>query len=294
MNTNYVVFGDSCIDLPVKIAEELDIKIINYIYTLDGKDYTNYLDYRELSVQDFYDALRSGKMSTTTQVPAHRYLEEWKPFLENGSDILYMCLSSKLSKSFEQSILAAREAMEIYPGRKVITIDSKTASLGQGLLAIYAARARNAGKSLDEAAEYLEEIIKKMHLWAMVDDLHHLKRGGRITSSQAVIGTMLNVKPILTVLDDGTLVNCGKVRGRNKGMTFLIECMEKYKYIKDETMIVVGSDLPEPTQQLTEMIKEKYGVAEIIVSEVGPIIGAHTGPGTLAIVFLGDTERLKG
>jgi DegV family protein with EDD domain len=289
---SYVIFGDSTIDLPQAMVDELEINVIPYIFTLDGKDYMNYLDYREISVKDFYSALRNGKTSTTTQVTAHRYLEAWKPFLEDGKDVLYMCLSSKLSKSYEQSILAAREAMEIYPQRTVITIDSKLASMGQGMLATYAARAKKEGKTLEENAKYLEEIIYKIHAWAMPDDLHHLKRGGRISSAKATIGTMLNVKPIIAILNDGKLEAVDKTRGRNKALTLLLEKMEKYEYRKDEAVYVIHGDAPELAEQLVEMIKEKFGIKDILVGEVGPIIGAHTGPGTIAVIFLGNIERI--
>lgn len=291
--SSYVIFIDSTTDLPAKMADELGLNVIPYIYTLDGKEYYNHLDYRDLSVKDFYNALRAGKTGSTTQVTSHRYFEAWKPFLEDGKDVIYMCLSSMLSKSYEQSILAAREAEETFPGRRVITIDSKSASLGQGLLAVKAAKARDEGKSLEEAAAYLESIVPKIQLWIMADDLQHLKRGGRISGAKAVVGTMLNVKPILTFSDTGRLAPVGKARGRSKAIALFIEQMEKYKYIKGETIYIAHSDVPELAHQLKEAVEESYGEKDIIVNEVGPVIGAHTGPGTIAIVFIGNEEREK-
>jgi len=289
---NYEIFADSTTDLPDALANELGLHVIPYIYTLDGKDYHNYLDYRELSVKEFYGALRSGKQATTTQVTSHRYLEAWKPFLEDGKDIFYMCLSSLLSKSYDQSILAAREAEETYPGRRVITIDSKSASLGQGLLAVKAARLRNEGKSIDELTKCIEDIIPRLQIWLMADDLNHLKRGGRISGAKAVIGTMLNVKPILTFYDTGRLAPVGKARGHKKALALFIELMDKYDFVKGEPVFISHSDVPELAAQFREMVEEK-GVEEIIVNDFGPVIGAHTGPGTIAIMFVGSKEREK-
>ena len=289
---NYVIFVDSTVDLPEKMSQELELNVIPYIYTLDGKEYYNHLDYRDLSVKDFYNALRDGKMGTTTQVTSHRYMEAWRPYLEDGKNILYMCLSSKLSKSYDQSMLAAREAMETFPGCKVVTIDSKSASLGQGLLAVKAAKARAEGKSLDEATKLIEDAIKKLHHWIMADDLHHLKRGGRISGAKAVIGTVLNVKPILTITDTGKLVPTGNIRGRKKALSLFIENMDKYGYDGSE-IFIAHSDVPDLAQQLKTQLTDKYGAKEIIVNEVGPVIGAHTGPGTIAVMFIAKNERIS-
>ncbi|MCL2218036.1 MAG: DegV family EDD domain-containing protein, partial [Defluviitaleaceae bacterium] len=178
MSANYAIVVDSTTDLPPKLAEEWGLEVIPYIFTMDGKEYYNHLDYREMPVKNFYGALRGGKLASTTQVTTHRYMEAWEPFLKEGKDVLYMCLSSMLSKSYDQSVLAAREAAEAYPDRKVITIDTKAASVGQGLLAYYASKARDEGKALEENASYIEGLIPRLHHWVMADDLNHLRRGG--------------------------------------------------------------------------------------------------------------------
>jgi DegV family protein with EDD domain len=157
---------------------------------------------------------------------------------------------------------------------------------------IKAAQAKKDGKTLDEAAAYIEETKKNLHLWVMADDLHHLKRGGRISGAKAVVGTMLNVKPILTVGINGKLAPVGKAHGRNKALAVLLENMEKYEYIKGGTIFIAHSDDIELAQQLEGMIVEKYGKKEIIINEIGPVIGAHTGPGTIAIMFIGKGERV--
>jgi len=293
VGTSYTIVVDSTTDLTPELAEKWGLTVIPYLFTLDGKDYYNHLDYRELSSKDFYDTLRDGKLASTTLVTIPRYMEVWEPILKEGKDILYMCLSSNLSKSYEQSVMAAREAMEAYPDRKVIAIDSKSASLGQGLLAYYAAKARDEGKGLGENAAYIEEIITKLHHWVVPDDLHHMRRGGRVSATKAFVGTMLNVKPVLTVNHEGRIIPVGKARGWSKAIVDLVGRMDEYKMSpKDQTVIIAHSDAPDKAQQLADAMKEKYNGIEIITIGIGPVIGTHTGPGTVAVAFLGN-ERAK-
>ena len=295
MNASYTIVVDSTTDLPPNLAEEWGLTVIPYIFTLDGKEYYNYLDYRQMSVGDFYNALREGKMGSTTQVTFNRYLETWEPILQEGKDVLYMCLSSALSKSYEQSVLAAKEAAEKYPDRKVITIDSKSASLGQGLLAYYSAKYRDEGKSLEENAAAIESIIPKLQHWVMADDLHHLRRGGRVSGASAFVGSMLNIKPILSILEDGRLAPLHKVRGRNKALAHFIEEMGKTGFNpKDQKVFIAHSDASDLAEQLRKMISDKFGTKDFVVNYIGPVIGAHTGPGTLAFMYLGDGPRQTG
>jgi len=296
MSASYVIVVDSTTDIPPNKAEEWGLEVIPYIFTMDGKEYYNHLDYRDLPVKDFYNNLRAGKMASTTLVTSSRYMEAWEPHLKEGKDVLYMCLSSMLSKSYEQSVLAAKEAAEAYPERKVITIDTKSASVGQGLLGYYASKARNEGKSLEENASYLtNDIIPRLHHWVMADDLQHMRRGGRVSGAQAFFGTMLSVKPILAILPDGKLVPLHKARGRNKALEFFMEQMDKYGFSdRNQTVFIAHSDIPELAQQLKTMITAKYGVKDFLMNEIGPVIGAHTGPGTIALIYVGDKPRPQG
>ena len=295
MSNNYAVVVDSTTDLPSELAEKLGVHVIPYIFTLDGKEYYNHLDYRDLSKKDFYNTLRAGKTGSTTQVTPARYVEEWEPFLKDGKDVLYMCLSSMLSKSFEMSQLAAKELSETYPDRKIITIDSKAASLGQGLLAFYSSKAKEEGKSIDENAEYINKLIPKLQHWVMADDLHHLRRGGRVSGASAFVGTMLSIKPILTMLDDGKLVPLHKVRGRNKAIEYFLEKVGEYKIDKEhDTVFIAHSDVPDFANELREKLIEKFEVKDFVINEIGPVIGAHTGPGTIALIFASECERAKG
>ena len=290
MSTNYVIVSDSCGDLPHKLTEGL--VIIPYIYNLDGKEYLNYPDYREQPVKEFYDALRAGKMASTTQVTPQRYEEIWEPILQEGKDILYICLSSILSKSFEMSQLAARDLGEKYPDRKIATIDSKAASAGIGLLAVNALKARDEGKSLDEAIAYIEDLITRLHHWVMADDLHHMRRGGRVSGAAAFVGTMLSVKPILNMTTEGRLVPLHKARGRDKAFAYIVDKLEEGKYgPKHGPIYIVHSDAPDYAKQMQDMITAKHGYKDFVVNEIGPTIGAHTGPGTIAVIFSGDEKR---
>ena len=294
VSKNYVIVTDSTTDLPPKMAADWGLTIIPFIYNLDGKEYYNHLDWSDLSVKDFYGALRAGKMGSTTQVNQFRYMEIWEPLLQEGRDILYLCLSSGLSKSYEQSLLAAAECREKYPDRKIIAVDSKAASLGMGLLAYYAVKSRDAGMTLEDLAADLENRIAHLHHWVMADDLHHLRRGGRVSGASAFVGSMLSIKPIIHVTDEGKLVPLHKARGRNKALEFIVEQMNEHKAEpKNQPVFIAHSDVPELANQLKDMIIAKFGPREFIINEIGPVIGAHTGPGTIALIFLGG-KRLAG
>ena len=292
---DYAIVVDSTTDMTPGLAEELGVFVIPYIFTLDGKEHYNHLDYRDISVKDFYNALRAGKKGQTTQVTPARYAEEWEPHLKEGKDVLYMCLSSMLSKSYEMSLLAVEEMKEKYPERKVISLDTKSASLGQGLLAFYSAKAKKEGKSLEENAEYLQDLIKKLQHWVMADDLHHLRRGGRVSGASAFVGTMLSIKPILTMLDDGRLVPLHKVRGRGKALEYFMEKMDEYKFDKTyDTVFIAHSDVQDLADELKEKVKVKYGIENFVINHIGPVIGSHTGPGTIALMYIGEKGRAKG
>lgn len=291
MSSNFAIVVDSTTDLPQELANKLDLVVIPYIFILDGKEYFNYLDYRQLSAKEFYNQLREGKTASTTQVTTFRFMETWEPILKEGKDILYMCLSSGLSKSYDQSVIAAKEAMEEYPDRKVITIDSKAASVGQAALAYYAAKARDEGKTLDQAAKYIEDLIPKMQHWVMADDLNHLRRGGRVSGASAFVGTMLSIKPILTITDEGKLVPISKVRGRGKALDYMLERMAENMNPKDQTVFITHSDDEEFANQLKTLIEEKFGTKDFVINVIGPVIGAHTGPGTITLGYVGDKRQ---
>jgi len=291
MSNNFAIVVDSTCDLPHELAEKWELTVIPMVFNLDGKEYLNYLDYRQLSVKDFYDTLRAGKTASTAQVTVFNYMEAWKPHLEAGKDVLHFCLSSALSKSYDQSVLAVREAMEEYPDRKIISIDTKSASMGQAVLIKAAAEASNAGKTLEETAAAAEEMIPNLQHWVMADDLNHLKRGGRVSGASAFVGTMLNVKPILAITPEGKLAPMAKARGRSKVIDYIIARMKENFAPKDNTVFIAHSDAPDYAEEMKAKIIENFGTKDFVINSIGPVIGAHTGPGTLAVLYLGNKGR---
>jgi DegV family protein with EDD domain len=292
MSYDYVIITDSTTDLPQSMADSLGLEIIPYIFLMDGDNYLNYLDHRVLSSKDFYDALRQGKTASTSLVTEQRYIETFEPFLEKGKDILYLCLSSGLSSSYSQSLLAAKYLQDKYPDRKLIMIDSLSASMGQGMLAYYASHARKEGKSLQETAEYVKVLIPHIIHWVRADDLHHLRRGGRVSGAAAFMGSMLNIKPMIHVNDEGRLVPVAKMRGKAKSLEFMVSQLEtNIREPHNQVIFISHSDVPEEALELADMITKKMGKREFVINDIGPVIGAHSGPGTLVVIFLGKTRH---
>jgi DegV family protein with EDD domain len=292
MQNDYVLITDSTTDLPQSLADEWGLHIVPYIFILDGQEYLNYLDHRVLSSKDFYDAIRSGKQASTSLVTEQRYIETFEPFLQQGKDILYLCLSSGLSSSYGQCLLAAEALKEKYPERKLIMLDSLSASMGQGLLAYYAAQARKNGKSLEENAEYIKALIPRTVHWVRADDLHHLRRGGRVSGAAAFMGTMLGIKPMIHVNDEGRLIPVAKIRGKTKSLEFMVDKLAAAAVEPIDNIIFIShSDAPDEAAMLADMVTKKVGKREFIINDIGPVIGAHTGTGTVTLFFLGENRN---
>ena len=285
--SNFKIVTDSTSDLPVSLIEELELHVIPMLYTVDGKDYLNTPDERELSSHDFYDLLRAGKTSTTTQINSEVFKDEVKPYLDQGLDVLYLGFSSGLSSTFNSVRIAVLELKEEFPDRKVVAVDTLAASLGEGLIVYHAAMRKKEGMSIDETAAWVEE--NKLHLahWFTVDDLNHLKRGGRVSGAAAFVGTMLNIKPVLHVDDEGHLIPVDKVRGRRKSLEELVSHMEKTAINPSEqTVFISHGDALEDAQYVEKLIRERLGVQTVYINPIGPVIGTHSGPGTIALFFL--------
>ena len=282
---DYIIFTDSTADLPLSIVKELDVKIVPMELTFDNEKYFQDSD---VDFKKFYSDLRNGKLPKTTCTNSAKFIEFFEPYLKNNKDILYICFSSALSKTYECAIIAANELNKKY-ANKVAVVDSKSASLGQGLLVYYAAKKRQTGANLEEVKAWLEENKTKMCHWFTVDDLFHLKRGGRISTAIATLGSILNVKPILNINNEGVLMPRGKVRGRKASLLALINEMEK-NFIKSENDVIFIShgDAIDDAKFVSDQIKEKFGIENIIINYIGPTIGSHTGAGTIALFFLGS------
>ena len=228
-------------------------------------------------------------MATTSAVNVDQYAQMIEPMLQQGKDVLVMAFSSALSATYNSSRLAVEELAEKYPERKVYTVDTKCASLGQGLLVWLAARQREQGRSIEEVRDWVEENKQRVCHQFTVDDLGFLKRGGRISATTAVVGSMLHIKPVLHVDDEGRLVTVGKVRGRHAALKELVDKMEQGAvHPEEQTVFISHGDCLEDAQAVADMVRERMGVKEICIGYVGPVIGAHAGPGVVALFYLGS------
>lgn len=287
----FIILTDSSCDLPVQLAQELDIEAIPLTVVVDGKTYQNYLDEREIDCKTFYRLVREGKQAMTSAANVDFFMQGMKPYLEEGRDILYIAFSSGLSSTYHASTIAAAELSASYPEAKILTVDSLCASMGQGLLVYLAAQEKRKGKTLEEVRDFVESTKLNLCHWFTVDDLNHLKRGGRVSAAAALLGTTLNIKPILHVDNEGHLIPMGKVRGRKNSIKKLLEHMRDIATSSEEqTIFISHGDCIEDAELLADMIRSQMSVKEIVIGYVGPVIGAHSGPGTLALFFLG-TQR---
>lgn len=287
--SDYKIITDSTTDLSVDLVKELDLHIIPMLFTVDGKDYWNTPDEKDLSSHEFYELLRSGKNSTTTQINIEYFKDQVSPYLSQGLDILYLCFSSGLSSSYNSVMIASEELREEFPDRKIVIVDSLSASMGEGLLAYHTAMRKKQGMSIDELSSWIEE--NKLHLahWFTVDDLNHLKKGGRVSAAAALVGTMLNIKPVLHVDDEGHLIPIEKIRGRRKSLEALVSHMEKTAIAPGtQTVFVSHGDALEDAEYVAKLVRERFGVSNIFINPIGPVIGTHSGPGTVALFFLAD------
>ena len=287
----FVLLTDSSADLSAELVRDLDIQVLPLSFTIHNKNYYNYPDNRDMNPHEFYIRLRHGEVATTSAMNVAQYTEVMEPFLQQGLDVLILAFSSGLSSTYQSSRLAAEELMEKYPQRKIFTVDTLCASMGQGLLVYLAARKRQGGASIEEVRDWTETRKLSICRQFTVDDLHFLKRGGRISGATALMGTMLNIKPVLHVDDTGRLVNIGKARGRQAALKALMDKMEQTAIDPhSQTVFISHGDCPEDAQTLAQMVRERFGVREIVINYIGPVIGAHSGPGTLALFYIG-TER---
>ena len=288
---DFIIMTDSCCDLPAQIADTLELSVLPLSFTINGKEHFNYLDNRDISSEYFYRLLREGTQCTTSAANATAFLSAMEPILEQGKDILCICFSSALSTTCASAQMAAKELALKYPNNKIYVVDSLSASLGQGMLAYYAVQQKQNGKTIEQVYQWIEQ--NKLHLchWFTVDDLNHLKRGGRISPAVAFVGSRLGVKPILHVDDTGHLVNVGKIKGRRASLSQLVEKLEETEvHIAEQTIFISHGGCQEDAELLAKMIRKQLPVKDIIISPIGPVIGSHSGPGTLAVFFFG-TKR---
>ena len=285
---DYIIVTDATSDIPNEMANELNVKVVPMSFSLGEKNYNHYPDYRELDIKTFYDKQRAGQTSLTTQINVAVYLDFFEEIIKSDKDVLYISFSSALSSTYQSSVLAAKELNEKYPDFKIITIDSKAATLGETLLVKLAAQKKSDGMNIEDLSKWVAENHLKVCHYFTVDDLNHLKRGGRMTAMTAFIGTALDIKPILHVNDEGKLIPLDKVRGRKKALKVLFNYLaELSENLEEQTVFIGHGDCIEDARYLESLIKEAYKVKEVIIHPIGPIIGSHTGPGAITLFFLG-------
>lgn len=281
----YRILTDSCCDFPAQMYRQLELDYVPLSVEFRGEVTA---DRNDDSLKQLYDGMRAGEAARTSAVNPDTWARAMEPRLREGLDILVLTFSSGLSTTHQSAVIAAREMMEAYPGRTVRVVDTLSASMGQGLLVHHVCRLRDSGASLEEAANWAEE--NKLHLchWFTVDDLMHLKRGGRVSAATAMVGTLLQIKPVLHVDDEGHLINVSKARGRKASIEALAKKLAELGADYDNSTVFLShGDCLEDARFLETILKEKYGVKQVVMSYVGSVIGSHAGPGTLALFFLG-------
>ena len=286
---DFVIMTDSCCDLTAELAEELELTVVPLSVLIEEDSFLNYLDGREIGFKEFFDRIRTGAMPTTSAVSVGMFEDTMRSILADGKDILYLGFSSALSTTYQSASIAADGLREEFPEASVCVVDTLCASLGQGLLAYLCAQEKKAGKTLEEVRAFAEETKGKLCHWVTVDDLHHLKRGGRVSAATAAFGTMLNIKPIIHVDDAGRLVSVGKARGRKVSLMTLVDEMEKRAIAPEQqTIFICHGDCEEDAKLVANEVQKRFGVEVRLINYVGPVIGAHTGVGVVALFFLGN------
>ena len=290
MEQNYVFMTDSDSDLPFHLKEQYDIPVVYMPYALDGKEYFDDLG-QMLDHKTYYDMMRNGAVPVTSALNEATYLDYFEPILKE-KDLLFVAFSSKLSCTLQAVYSAREKLLEKYPERKFTVVDTLRISGPMTLLVLKAHEMYRAGKSMEEVAGWLEANKLRAQAYFIVDDLKYLKRGGRISAAAATVGTMLDLKPIIMESADGTLTSNDKIRGRKKAMAFIVDKMMEFTPDPGESpIIVLNADSREDAERVKSLVEQKLPGANVLIENVGPVIGAHAGPGTIALCFIGTKTQ---
>lgn len=283
---DYIITVNSTVDTGKEWLEERNVPVIPLKYTIDGQEYT---DMYGLSDKEFFRKLREGKMSVTSQINPEEAKEMLEPYVKEGKDVLHLAFSSALSGTCNSMRIAAEELQEEYPEAKVIVVDTLCACMGEAMLLYYALKQKEAGKTIEEVAQWAEE--NKLHVChnVTVDDLFHLHRGGRVSKTAAVLGTMVKVKPIIHMDDNGALQVIGKERGRKKSLNKIVDmAVERSEGWDNEIIMITHGDCLEDAEYVAKLVREKMGVENVFIHNIGTVIGSHTGPGVVATFCMGN------
>lgn len=288
---DFVILTDSTCDLLPEVAEKYDIRVAMLSVLLDGNVYKNYLDGRELSFKDLFDSMRNKKLPTTSAVNVTDFMELMEPDLQAGKDILYIGFSAIMSGTYNAGCVAAKELLEKYPERKILTVDTKCATLGEGLIAELCAIERDKGKTIEETYEFAIEHSKNIRHMFTVDDLFHLVRGGRATKATAIIGSMLGIKPLLNVNTEGKVDAYAKARGRKKAFKMIVEDAKQHVLDKDIPFYIAHGDDFEGAEVLAKLIRDEVGCTDVRIGYLGAVCGCHGGPDLVGAFYLGNGGR---
>ena len=283
---SYQILTDSGCDLSKEILSQLGISAVPLFVNFRGQTREDSVDD---GIREIYEGLRAGEPASTSAINPTGWAAAMEEILAAGDDLLVITFSSGLSTTYQSAVIAAEELKETYPQRQIRVVDSLCASLGQGLLVWYACKKKQEGMSLSELAQWVEENRAHLCHWFTVDDLMHLKRGGRVSAATALVGTMLNIKPVLHVDDEGHLISKAKARGRKASIEMLLDkAVQLGAGYDNSTMFICHGDCLADAQYLEKRLKEVCGVKDVHIGYTGAVIGSHSGPGTLALFFLGE------
>lgn len=289
----YVIVTDSSCDLPQDLADKLGLEVIPLTFNVKGKTYQNFLDGREYSFENFYEDMRAGEIITTAQVTPQKFIDIYKEYLDKGQDVLGIIFSSGLSGTFNSACIAAKMLQEDYPDRKIKIIDSKCASLGEGLFNYYASSYRASGMSIDECHDALLELLPKVNHWFTISDFETLVRGGRVTKTAAFFAKNLKIKPVLNTDDEGHLIPRFKKVGRKAAIKELVNQMDKLAIREPQPVFICHGDCIEDAKYAEKVIRKKFPfVTDVVINYTGPVIAAHSGVGTLSIFFIGSKRQV--
>lgn len=292
----YRLFTDVCGDLPISYIEKhQNLSVLPMTVEIEGKEYAIAADPKDpnaIDIHVFYDKLRQGVPAKTAQINVQMFVESFEPVLQAGEDVFYIAFSSGLSGTYNSACVAMNELKEKYPERRIEVVDSLCASMGEGLIVCMAVAKMEEGMPLNELVEYVKEQRQRVHHWVTVDDLTHLRRGGRVSGAVALIGTVLGIKPILMVDADGKLPAVDKVQGRKRALKYLVDKMEAEvaKPIVEPVLLSHG-DAEADAKFVAGLVKQRLGVDVMMVNHISPIVGGHSGPGTMALFFISDHPR---
>lgn len=288
---DYVIMTDSCCDLTDQMARDLELEVLPLTMHMDGQDYPNDLAGTAISNQEFYKRIRAGKLATTSAVNVGQFQDAMRRVLESGRDIVCVCFSSALSTTYQSAVIAAEDLRAEFPEAEIHVVDSLSASLGQGLLLYLAVEQKRKGLTAAELAKWVEDNRLTVCHWFTVDDLNFLKRGGRVSATTALLGTMLSIKPIMHTSDEGKLVPVSKARGRKAAIAALLDKIEALGiHPEKQTMFICHADCEEDAKAVAQTIRDRFGTPTVHINYIGPVIGSHTGPNTMGIFFVG-TQR---